>query len=195
LRTLPSGTSQVVIVHADGFHTSYGTVETFHRRGGHWTQAFAPMPARIGSNGFSDSKREGDRTTPTGVYAFDATMYGIAANPGVRYRYHRLVPDDYWNENSESPGYNTFAHGSDPGGASEALWQISPQYTHFAVIRYNMPAVPGRGSGIFLHQTNGNATLGCVSLSHADLVAVLTWLDPAAAPRIVLAPLSALGRY
>jgi L,D-peptidoglycan transpeptidase YkuD (ErfK/YbiS/YcfS/YnhG family) len=185
----------VVIVHASGYSTSYATLETFARRNGQWTAAFPPMPARIGSNGFSDHKSEGDRTTPTGVYAFGTTMYGIAGNPGVRYAYHVLVAGDYWNENSASPGYNTFSHGSDPGGASEALWQISPQYTHFAVIRYNMPAVPGLGSAIFLHQYGAGATLGCVSLSHTDLVRVLTWLNPTAAPRIVLAPDSVLGRY
>ncbi len=195
LHTLPSGTQQVIIVHATGYGTSYATLVAFHRRNGGWTPALAPMAARIGAAGFADDKREGDQATPTGVYAIDATMYGTAANPGVRYGYHVLVPGDYWNENSDSPGYNTFVHGSDPGGPSEALWEITPQYTHFAVIRYNMPATPGRGSGIFLHQSGAGATLGCVSLAHANLVAVLRWLDPAAAPRVVMAPVSALGRY
>src|SRR4029453_12665415 len=136
-----------------------------------------------------------DEATPTGVYGIDATMYGIAANPGVRYAYHRLVEGDWWNENSASPGYNSFVHGANPGGPSEALWTVLPQYTHFLVIRYNMPAVPHRGSGIFLHETANLSTLGCVSLPHANLVALLRWLDPAASPRIVLAPASALNRY
>ncbi|MFG1674072.1 hypothetical protein [Micromonospora sp. NPDC049282] len=38
-------------------------------------------------------------------------------------------------------------------------------------------------------------TAGCVSLSHADLVGVLRWLDPAAQPRIVMCPLDSPGRY
>jgi L,D-peptidoglycan transpeptidase YkuD (ErfK/YbiS/YcfS/YnhG family) len=195
LRTVPKATSQLVVVHASAYSSTTATLETFTRKNGGWTAAFPPMAARIGQAGFSDTKREGDRATPTGMYAFDATMYGIAANPGVRFAYHRLVPDDYWNENSSSPGYNTFEHGPNPGGPSEALWTISPQYTHFAVVRYNMPATPGKGSGIFLHQANGNATLGCVSLPASDLVKVLTWLNPSAAPRIVLAPDAALSRF
>jgi len=56
-------------------------------------------------------------------------------------------------------------------------------------------AVPGKGSAIFLHQSNGAATAGCVSLARADLVKVLTWLDPAADPRIVMGPDSVLARY
>lgn len=198
LRTLPAGTGQVIIVTADGFGTSSGTLETFTKVAGVWQPALGSMPARLGVNGFADRKVEGDRETPTGVYAIGSTVYGIAANPGVRYGYHRLVPDDYWNENPASPGYNSFQHGPSPGGASEALWRVAPQYNYFAVINYNIPVVaanPPRGSGIFLHVSVGRATLGCVALAESDLLRVLRWLDPAAAPRIVLAPRSALSRY
>jgi len=199
LRRLPAATRQVVIVHADGYGTSHATLEAFTRTGSGWQPAFGAMAARIGVNGFSDSKVEGDLETPTGMYPFGSTMYGIAANPGVRYAYHRLVPDDWWNENPATPGYNSFAHGPSPGGASEALWQITPQYDHFAVINYNIPVVaadPPRGSGIFLHVINpGRATAGCVALERADLLRILKWLDPAASPRIVMAPRSALSRF
>ena len=123
-------------------------------------------------------------------------MYGIAPDPGVRYRYHRLVPGDYWNENPGTAGYNSFVHGTDPGAGSEALWRISPQYTYLAVIGYNVPARAGRGSAIFLHEVHpGHATAGCVSLREADLVRVLRWLDPAAGPRIVMAPRPVPARW
>jgi L,D-peptidoglycan transpeptidase YkuD (ErfK/YbiS/YcfS/YnhG family) len=195
LRTLPASTTQVVIVQSAAPSATTATLQTYAKSGGAWRPVLGPLTARLGGRGFSDAKHEGDRTTPAGVFAIDATMYGIAADPGVRYGYHQLVADDWWNENSDSPGYNTFSHGPNPGGPSEPLWQISPQYTYFAVIRYNMPATPGRGSGIFLHQSTGNSTLGCVSLTQGDLLAVLRWLDPAANPRIVMAPTSWLGRY
>ena len=104
-------------------------------------------------------------------------------------------PDDAWVAHNELAFAVRDVHGANPGGPSEALWTVLPQYTHFLVIRYNMPAVPHRGSGIFLHETANRSTLGCVSLPHANLVALLRWLDPAASPRIVLAPASALNRY
>jgi L,D-peptidoglycan transpeptidase YkuD (ErfK/YbiS/YcfS/YnhG family) len=199
LRTLPARTRQVVIVSADGFDTSHATLSAFARTDGRWRPAFGPMAARLGVNGFADAKVEGDNATPTGVYGFGPTMYGIAADPGLRYPYHRLVPNDWWNENPATPGYNTFQHGPDPGGASEALWTTAPQYDHFAVITYNIPVVaadPPRGSGIFLHvMVPGRATAGCVSLAEPDLLRVLRWLDPAARPRVVLAPASELDRY
>jgi L,D-peptidoglycan transpeptidase YkuD (ErfK/YbiS/YcfS/YnhG family) len=198
LRTLPAGTRQVIVVHASGFGVSEAVLETFQKVNGAWQPTAGAVPARLGTNGFQDRKIEGDNATPTGVYAIGGTMYGIASNPGVRYRYHQLVEDDWWNENPASPDYNRFVHGADPGGASEALWTISPQYTHFAVINYNTPvtvADPPRGSGIFLHESVGRGTAGCVAIARGDLVRVLTWLDPAASPRIVMAPTSQLGRY
>jgi L,D-peptidoglycan transpeptidase YkuD (ErfK/YbiS/YcfS/YnhG family) len=196
LRTLPAGTTQVLIVHGARYRTTTARLEAYAKVGRSWRRVIGPVTARIGAAGFTDRKVEGDRATPTGVYALGSTMYGTGANPGVRYRYHRLVPGDWWNGNPASPGYNRFVVGANPGGASEPLWRIRPQYSSFAVINANVPALPGRGSGIFLHQgVPGHATLGCVSLPRASLVRVLRWLNPAAAPRIVLAPDAALRRY
>jgi L,D-peptidoglycan transpeptidase YkuD (ErfK/YbiS/YcfS/YnhG family) len=97
------------------------------------------------------------------------------------------VTNDWWDENPSSSAYNTFVHGSDPGGASEALWQTLPAYNYFAVITFNMPnPKPGGGSGIFLHVATSGPTAGCVSLPTADLLSVLKWLKPSANPRIVI---------
>ncbi|WP_406043129.1 L,D-transpeptidase family protein [Micromonospora sp. NBC_00898] len=201
LTALPVDTTQVVIVTSDDWHTSHATLETLVRTGGRWERV-SELPARIGRDGFSDQHVEGVPTTPTGVFAFGPTMYGISPDPGVRYPYHRVVPDDWWNAAPESPAYNTFQHTDrNPGGESEALWREAPAYTHLAVITYNMPPtvpapVPYAGSGIFLHEYSrpgGNVTAGCMSLAHEDLVGVLCWLDPAASPRIVLAPRQRLG--
>jgi L,D-peptidoglycan transpeptidase YkuD (ErfK/YbiS/YcfS/YnhG family) len=203
LTTLPPETTQVIVVYGPDYTTTSVTLQTYQKVDGVWRFVNVALPARIGSKGFSDNHAEGVATTPTGVYSIGGTMYGIAADPGVRYPYHPLVTNDWWNENSASPGYNTFQHTSvNPGGYSEALWQITPAYTHFAVITYNMPPnvpapIPDAGSGIFLHQHSATAgpTAGCVSLAHDHLVSVLTWLDPAASPRIVLAPYANLSRY
>ena len=179
---VPPNTYQLVVVTATD-------LSAYARINGQWRAVYAGMPVRIGARGFSNHKHEGDRTTPTGLYPFGPTMFGLLPNPGVQFGYHRLVPGDYWNENAASPGYNTFTHGTDPGGPSEALWTISPQYSFFAVIDYNVPAVPGRGSGVFLHEmVPGHATAGCVALARADLVKILVWLHPGSNPRIALGP-------
>jgi L,D-peptidoglycan transpeptidase YkuD (ErfK/YbiS/YcfS/YnhG family) len=198
LHTIPAGTRQLIVVYSNGYGTSNATLETFDLVNGGWRPKFGKMSARIGTKGFSDNHVENDPTTPTGVYSIGSTMYGVNANPGVKYSYHRLVANDYWDENPSSPTYNRFVHGTNPGGSSEALWQIVPQYNYFAVINYNIPVVPAtpaRGSGIFLHVMGSGGTAGCVSLAQSALVQVLDWLDPAASGRIVMAPSQNLGRY
>jgi L,D-peptidoglycan transpeptidase YkuD (ErfK/YbiS/YcfS/YnhG family) len=117
-------------------------------------------------------------------------MYGIAPDPGVRYRYRRIVCGDYWVEDPSSPSYNRFRHvpcGRTPPFrvSGERLWQATTAYRHLAVVEFNMnPVVPGRGSGIFLHATTGGPTNGCISLPLGQLRQVLRWLDPTASPRI-----------
>jgi L,D-peptidoglycan transpeptidase YkuD (ErfK/YbiS/YcfS/YnhG family) len=154
------------------------------------TTAAGPWPARVGRSGLSPSHREGDGTTPLGTFRIGPVVYGVAADPGVHLAYHRLVCGDWWDEDPASPTYNTFRHvpcGARPpfGGGSEALWTITGAYRYFAVVRYNdAPAVPARGSAIFLHVDTGRATNGCVSLPLGRLVTLLRLLRPGASIRV-----------
>lgn len=162
------------------------------KRAGCWRLTAGPWTAWVGGNGTSPAKREGDRRTPTGVFGFLPTMYGIAPSPGVRYRYHRIVCGDWWVEDPASPSYNRFRHvrcGSSPPfrTTSEDMSRSPTAYRHLAVIAYNTrPVVPGRGSGIFLHASTGRPTLGCVSLPLPQLLRTLRWLRPAAHPLIAI---------
>ena len=146
--------------------------------------------ARLGRNGLSANRREGDGTTPIGTFPIGRTMYGNAPDPGVRFAYRRLRCGDWWDEDPRSPTYNSFQHvacGTRPpfAGGSEGMWQQPRPYPFLAVIEYNMrPVVPGRGSGIFLHAQTGGPTIGCVSLRRDRLAAVLRWLRPEARPAI-----------
>ena len=48
-------------------------------------------------------------------------------------------------------------------------------------MQYNVaPPVPGRGSGIFLHDDTGHATNGCISLPRTELLQLLRRLRPGA---------------
>jgi L,D-peptidoglycan transpeptidase YkuD (ErfK/YbiS/YcfS/YnhG family) len=184
----PAGATQLVTVQAPHGSTT-AALRLWERRAGCWQKVAGPWTARLGRSGLSRAKREGDGATPTGTYRLETTIYGIAPDPGLRLRYHRLVCGDWWDEDPGSATYNRFRHvacGARPsfGGASEALWRISPQYRYFAVVDYNAhPVVPGRGSAIFLHVAVG-ATAGCISLPEARLVRLLRWLRPSARPGI-----------
>jgi L,D-peptidoglycan transpeptidase YkuD (ErfK/YbiS/YcfS/YnhG family) len=149
-----------------------------------------PFRARVGYGGLSAHHREGDGTTPLGTFAIGPTIYGLDPNPGVRLAYHRLRCGDWWDEDPASPTYNAFRHvacGTKPpfGATSEALWRSTVAYREFAFVEYNAaPAIPGRGSAIFLHDDRGHATNGCVSLPRPALIGILRRLRPGAAIRI-----------
>jgi L,D-peptidoglycan transpeptidase YkuD (ErfK/YbiS/YcfS/YnhG family) len=182
------GSGQLVTVQAARGST-YATLSLWTRQGACWRRVAGPWQARVGRSGLSSAKREGDGATPTGTYRLGATVYGIAANPGVRLAYHRLRCGDWWISDVASAAYNRFRHVTcgTSVSRSEALWTISPQYRYFAVIDYNTrPVVSGRGSAIFLHVNGAGATAGCVSLPEARLVRLLRWLRPESAPLIRL---------
>ena len=189
LRPQPAG-RQLVTVQADSARATSATLRTWRSAGGCWRPAAGPFVARVGHNGLSGERREGDGTTPTGTFRIGRTMYGSAPNPGVRFRYRRVVCGDWWDEDPASPTYNTFQHvrcGQRPPFRVKSLgmWQQPRAYPYLAVVEFNMrPIVPGRGSGIFLHAQTGGPTQGCISLRRPALLRVLRWLDPAATPRI-----------
>jgi len=128
-------------------------------------------------------------------------MYGNGPNPGVHYAYRLLACGDWWDEDPNSPQYNTFQHvacGAQPlfGGGSEALWTVTTAYQSFAVIEYNAwPVRPFRGSAVFLHDDVGGPTNGCVSLASSSLTTLLRWLQPAASPLMVIGTDAEIRRF
>lgn len=189
LRPQPAG-RQLVTVHAATARTTYGTVRTWRRSGACWRPVAGPFVARVGYNGLSGDRSEGDGTTPTGTFRIGRTMYGNAPNPGVRFRYRRVVCGDWWDEDPASPTYNTFQHvrcGQRPPFRVRSLgmWRQPRAYPYLAIVEFNMrPVVPGRGSAIFLHAQTGRPTQGCISLSRSSLLRARRGPSPAAAPRI-----------
>ncbi len=190
--TATGGGSQLITVVAASTGSTTATVTLWQRSGTCWTIVGGPWSGRVGRNGLSSHHREGDGTTPTGLFGISSAFYGIAANPGVHGGYHQLVCGDWWDEDPTSPQYNTFQHvacnATPPfGGGSEKLWQQTVAYQRFAVVAYNTgPVVAGAGSAIFLHDDTGGGTNGCISLPASDLDTVLRWLAPGESPHIAI---------
>jgi L,D-peptidoglycan transpeptidase YkuD (ErfK/YbiS/YcfS/YnhG family) len=183
---------QLITVVAPHPTSTRGSVRLWQKLDGCWRLVAGPWSAWLGGRGVSANRREGDRTTPVGSFGIGRVMYGVAPNPGVRYRYRRIVCGDWWVEDPRSPYYNRFRHvrcgATPPFRVTTGDMSTSPTaYRHLAFIRFNTdPIVPGRGSAIFLHASTGRPTLGCLSLPVPQLVTTLRWLRPASAPRIVI---------
>jgi L,D-peptidoglycan transpeptidase YkuD (ErfK/YbiS/YcfS/YnhG family) len=178
------GARQAVVVTSTAWRSTHVMVRTYQRVDGRWRLVRGPMPGRIGYNGFSTNRREGDGTTPAGTFKF-VFGFGSRPNPGLRgYVWRPLRPGACWS--ARRADYNRWVTRGCSRG--ESLWKnrrVAYRYAMVIDFNYRRP-VWKRGSGIFLHQQTGGPTAGCVSLGARDLVAVLRWIRPGT--RIVMGP-------
>jgi L,D-peptidoglycan transpeptidase YkuD (ErfK/YbiS/YcfS/YnhG family) len=137
------------------------------------------LPCVVGRGGLTSEKREGDGATPRGRHRIADLLY----------RPDRIAPPapwgrpvglrDIWSDDPADPGYNAPGRAPSPH-SHERLRRPDPLYDLILVTDWNLPAVPGRGSAIFLHRwrRRGWPTGGCIALAPADLL----WLARRAPP-------------
>jgi L,D-peptidoglycan transpeptidase YkuD (ErfK/YbiS/YcfS/YnhG family) len=194
-RALPMGvdagnSTEVVTVVAPSARSTTATLTSWQLTSGGWQAVVGPMTAYVGSAGVGAAS-EGIARTPQGTFTL-TEAFGRAADPGTALPYRRVDAQDWWVGDRSSPLYNEHARcaaGTCPfdQSVSENLYDIGPVYDYAAVIDYNRhPAVPGAGSGFFLHVTNHIPTAGCVAIERAALVTLLTRLRPAEHPVIAI---------
>ncbi len=187
--------TQVITVKAAG---TWATVTAWTLGPQGWTAGLSTNEGRVGANGIVAglARHQGTDTTPTGTYSL-TQAFGIKPNPGSALPYHQVTNDDWWVEDNNSAYYNQM-RGASQGGfdvnapensvnGSEHLIAHVGQYDYAVVVNYNMnPAVRYRGAGIFLHESDGHPTAGCVAVPAADIIAILQWLRPSAHPVIAI---------
>lgn len=178
--------SQLITVVSKG--GSYAELKLWQKDGnGNWS-THATYDARLGRNGLTDSKREGDGCTPTGIYGL-SEAFGIKGNPGTRLPYRVLDGSEYWVDDSNSQYYNTMQFGTSNGrwNSAEHLSSIGTAYNYSIVVDYNRwSPTPGKGSAIFLHVGTGKGTAGCVSISESGMIDTLNWINPNSNPKIII---------
>ncbi|MDO5621483.1 MAG: L,D-transpeptidase family protein [Paracoccus sp. (in: a-proteobacteria)] len=151
------------------------------------------LPCSIGRGGISTDKCEGDGATPAGRLRIIGTLYrpDRLAQPAPWAR--PIGPSDLWCDESGHPAYNSPVRV--PFDAShEKLRRADPLYDIILLTDWNIPAQPGKGSAIFLHQWRrpGWPTAGCIAFARADLI----WLAARAAPGTGLfVPASSSPKY
>jgi len=182
--------AQVISVTTRHYGSVHARVQAFHKTHHGWKRTFGPWSAWIGRNGFAapGAKREGDGKVPSGSYHF-SFMFGVAADPGVHYRWRHAGRHAYWDDDSTSPRYNTWVNSRrhSPGAAPEPL-HVIPSYDDVAVIAYNTSRTPYLGSAIFLHVNHAvpSPTSGCVALPRKKVIKLLRWLRPKDHARIIM---------
>ena len=206
------GAAKIVEVVGQGWNSMYATMALWQRQAnGSWALATNPFPVYVGEYGWAwpSQEHEGGPPTsipatlrsPVGSYTF-GTGFGWAADPGYGGPWLDVAPygnplsnpayggDTFWNESPGTSGYNT------PSATPTYPWNenltTTPQYDQAALIDYNTPGpgqVPGRGSGIFVHDDppGYSYTAGCVGVPNGMIDTVLKFID-VSDTRIIMGP-------
>ena len=169
-------TTQAITVVGNG--GSYATLTLHTKRNGIWTETLS-CSARVGKNGITNNKREGDGKTPTGIYSF-GQAFGVAGNPGTSRGWLQVNNNHYWVDDVNSPYYNKLVDASQTGiqwSSAEHLIGYPTAYKYAIAVNYNTACTPGAGSAIFLHCSTGGSTAGCISVSQSNMIRILQSLQ------------------
>ncbi|MBS5571689.1 MAG: L,D-transpeptidase family protein [Clostridiales bacterium] len=169
----------VTIQHEDGTGCDF---YAYRRESGGLTLAWQ-TEGYVGRSGVADptNRRAGDGTTPAGIYSL-GECFGIYPAPdNMTLPYTMVDEDDYWDGDSSSPTYNQHVKGSEmpdswDASSSEHLIEYTISYNYCAMINFNVePAVPGKGSCIFLHCTypGSQSSSGCIAIPEEYMIKAL----------------------
>lgn len=142
------------------------------------------LPCAIGKGGIRALKREGDGATPPGCLALKSLFYRRDRRLPPRSPLNKrpLKPADGWCDDANASCYNRLiALPVAPAAAIksyEEMCRTDRLYDVVGILDYNLrPALRGRGSAIFLHQSRDETlppTAGCLALNPRDLALLLT---------------------
>lgn len=176
---------QLLLVTTDGNTAEITKYEV--NSSGKWECLDQVVDGYIGSCGATQTKTEGDKKTPMGLFEL-GIAFGNEEKPDTKLSYRQIDRDSYWVDDSKSENYNTWVEGTDgrDWNSAEHLSDYRTAYALAVVIEYNTdPVIPNAGSAIFLH-CGSLPTAGCVSVSHNNMVEILKWLNPSKHPMILI---------
>jgi len=131
----------------------------------------------LGRCGVSTDKKEDDGSTPIGCFFLRNVYYrpDRLDKPKTNLPVQELTEEDGWCDDINHSEYNTFVK-LPHEGSYEKLWRDDEIYNIIVPVGYNDdPAIPGKGSAIFMHiaRPEYTPTDGCVALNTEELLEIL----------------------
>lgn len=209
-----SSSTQLVVVTTPDWNAVQGKLQRYERPDtrSRWKPVGRPINVVVGKTGVAwglglrstrrlsgPAKKEGDGKAPAGIFRLSAT-FGYAAEHAVGWKmpYIAVTQSVECVDDVHSRFYNRIvdrATVTPDWNSSEHMLLGDDRYRWGVVVDHNAsskskPAVPGRGSCIFLHiwRNPESSTVGCTAMAQESLEAVLAWLDPARHPLLVQLP-------
>ena len=136
----------------------------------------------IGKKGFNKEKKEGDDTTPKGLFDLGNIYYRADRVPKPDSKIKKIIikKNMGWCDDSKSKYYNKIIRiKKNLNIGYEKLFRKDGKYDYLILIKYNYKKVKkNKGSAIFIHLTkNYLPTKGCIALQKKDFLILCKLID------------------
>lgn len=198
------GAEQLVLVVSNQESANKAELQAFIREEGEWSFSFS-CPVVIGKNGMAwgmglhhehtrlldePVKKEGDGRSPKGAYEL-IRAYGYQRNLRIKFPYEESASGMVCIDDSRSEYYNMIVNEEKIAGediSHEEMIRDDNLYKYAILVGHNTTSPEkNAGSCIFMHIWRGadSYTAGCTAMSEANIMRLLSWLDPDKTPCLV----------
>ena len=133
----------------------------------------------IGKNGLNSNKREGDYSTPKGVFNLKKLYFrkDRLGTPKCKIAKKIIKKNMGWCDDPNHKKYNEEIKIHNKK-FKENLYRTDHKYDYLISISHNDKKIPKKGSAIFIHLTdNYKPTAGCVALKKKDFEILLKLIN------------------
>ncbi|MEI6621517.1 MAG: L,D-transpeptidase family protein [Actinomycetes bacterium] len=178
-------TKQVVVVSGDSRGSSYNRIRFWTKLADNCWVKVRAMAGRNGYTGWSKTPVDGSGLSPIGVFGL-TDAGGRKKNPGSKLPYH-------YNAGT----WDQYGYRMNSNRVQVFDYVVAINFNRFAgkpPRDMNRPNPKIHDGGIWFHVGGAGATRGCVSVTEAQMIWTLQWLDPTAQPKIIMGNRQALAR-
>ena len=138
------------------------------------------LKCSIGKKGIKNKKKEGDLSTPKGIFELGNVYYrnDRVSKPITKLKCIKIKKEMGWCNDIKSKFYNRRIKINNKI-KHEKLYRKDNKYNYLILIKYNYQnPIPGKGSAIFIHLTkNYKPSAGCIALKQKDFLIFLKLIN------------------
>ena len=137
------------------------------------------LKCSIGKRGISSKKKEGDLTTPKGLFKLNKLYFRKDRVGEIKCKLKKKIikKNMAWCDDPNDKKYNEEIIILKKN-YKENLYRKDHKYDYLITINYNNKKIPYKGSAVFIHLTNNyKPTAGCIALKEKDFRILLKLVD------------------
>ena len=134
----------------------------------------------LGKNGINPYKKEGDYSTPKGVFKLKKLYFRKDRVPfiGNKIKKKIITKNMAWCDDPFQKKYNQEINVFNKEKNKEAFYRKDHSYDYLITIDHNDKNIPFKGSAIFIHLTSDyKPTAGCIALKKKDFQIMLKLIN------------------